>query len=758
MDRPALAPALTALITAALLTMSFGTAPAATVVWSSAHLKKPAAKADSAKTKPTVPSNVVWSSANMKPKAAGTPAASSRVDSASTAKPAVSMDPAPGQTTKVAVAPVTAETGTKVPTPAAVIAASTKHSMPDAVVPVPAPTAAPTAVVKAPVTAPAETVAAAVAPARTVLEPVSKPAPVAVRPAPPPAPAGGTLTPSAATAMSAAVKPAPQRAGAKAAPTRTDAKAAATVQTSSPVPSSAGPARALSTTGSSLRTSRISYLAGASAYVDAGQMDGLTAGDTVEVVRDGRAIAQLRVTFVSSKRASCDTLWTRAALVLGDAARYRSDFRRQAAAEDSLRTASVRGDSIRVAAVLAPPKGRAVRRSSRLRGRLGGRWLSVTSEGGNRYQQPALDLRADARDGMGGHMDASFDIRARRTVRSGDAGTVVDQFSRVYRASTTIRDKNDRRRITLGRQSSPTLASISLFDGALVELGDQRKTFGAFAGTQPEPLRFGWSGDLVEGGAFAEWHQKPLAAQRWSMSFGGVTSRRGTQVNRDFAFAQAWWFSKGASASVAQEVDVNSGWKRDLGEPLLSWTSTFATMRVPITPQLALQSGYDNRRSVRLWRDRETPETDFDDRYRQGAWGGTTLELAQHVRSSAEYRTGSGGDHSDTWSVSGEVYRLTRWQGSVRTRVSAFTSPGTESQLLSYGAGFNPFGQSHLEFNAGTRQTRDRLSGFEETERWQGIDLDLAVGGRWYVSGGWEQQKGRTGSTRQLQAGVSVRL
>jgi hypothetical protein len=511
-------------------------------------------------------------------------------------------------------------------------------------------------------------------------------------------------------------------------------------------------------TATAPRTSRISYLAGGSAYVDAGQFDGLTAGDTVEVLRDGSVIARLRATFVSSRRASCDTLWTRMPLVLGDVARYRSDFRRQAAAEDSLRTATVRGDSIRVAAVLPRPKNRAGTRNARVRGRAGARWLSVNTDAGSRYQQPALDLRADSRDAMGGHVDAALDVRARRTVRSGDAGTVTEQFSRVYRASTTIRDQGDHRRITLGRQSSPTLASISLFDGALVEWGNDRHTVGTFAGTQPDPVRFGWSGDLMEGGAFMEWHQKPLAAQRWSMSFGGVTSRRGSQVNRDFLFGQGWWFSKLGSASLAQEIDVNSGWKRALGEPFISWTSMFATLRVPITPQFALQSGYDNRRNVRLWRDRETPETDFDDRYRQGAWGGGTLEFRQHVRGSAEYRTGSGGDRSDTWSMSGEAYRLTRMQCSLRGRYSEFTSPGTGSHLLSYGVGFDPFAQSHFEFTAGSRHTRDNQTGFEESEHWQGFDLDVALGGRWYVNGGWEQQKGQVGSTQQLQAGVSVRL
>ena len=524
------------------------------------------------------------------------------------------------------------------------------------------------------------------------------------------------------------------------------------------VKSSVQPNPAVAPVSRTLHSSHVSYLAGRSAYLDAGQQDGLSVGDTVDVVREETTIARLRVSFVSSRRASCDMLWTRQPLALGDTAWFRSDSRREAAVQDSLRGVTVRGDSIRTAAVLPAPRSHAAVRSARWRGHAGGRWLSVESDGGSRYQQPGLELRMDGRDAMAGHADVALDIRGRRTVRTSAGGTQLEQFSRVYRASTTLRTRDDHRRLTLGRQTSPTLASISLFDGALLEWGNDRRTLGAFSGTQPDPVRFRLSGDLLEGGVFAEWHQPPLAVRRWSVSTGGVTSRRGRDVDRDFMFAQGWWFSKGGSASLAQEVDLNSGWKRAAGEPAVSLTSTFATVRVPVTPQFSLQSGYDNRRNVRLWRDRETPETDFDDRYRQGAWAGGALELVQHLRGSGEYRSGSGGDRSDTWSVSGELYRFTRWQGSTRTRYSAFTSPSTQSRLVSLGAGLDPLPQSHCEFTVGMRTTRDLLSGVQETERWQGVDLDLSLGGRWYVSGGFERQQGLAGSTRQVQAGLSVRL
>jgi hypothetical protein len=73
-------------------------------------------------------------------------------------------------------------------------------------------------------------------------------------------------------------------------------------------------------------------------------------------------------------------------------------------------------------------------------------------------------------------------------------------------------------------------------------------------------------------------------------------------------------------------------------------------------------------------------------------------------------------------------------------------------------AGFDPGARSHLEFSAGTRSTTDRFTAITDRERWQGVDLDLSVGGRWYLNGGYEHQQGLAGTTRQVQAGVSVRL
>ena len=78
--------------------------------------------------------------------------------------------------------------------------------------------------------------------------------------------------------------------------------------------------------------------------------------------------------------------------------------------------------------------------------------------------------------------------------------------------------------------------------------------------------------------------------------------------------------------------------------------------------------------------------------------------------------------------------------------------------MLFRSAGADPWVGSHVEWSFGTRSTTDRTSAVTEHEHWQGLDMDLSLGGRWYLNGGYEQQLGLAGTTRQMQGGLSVRL
>ena len=127
--------------------------------------------------------------------------------------------------------------------------------------------------------------------------------------------------------------------------------------------------------------------------------------------------------------------------------------------------------------------------------------------------------------------------------------------------------------------------------------------------------------------------------RKWSMAFGGVTSQQQGQSRTAISCSRrATGSAEGLSASAAQEVDINTGWERALGEDVLVPTSTFASLRVALQDGVGLAGGFDNRRNVRLYRDRLTPETEFDDAYRQGAWVGGDLSWRSRLRLAGDVR------------------------------------------------------------------------------------------------------------------------
>ena len=489
-------------------------------------------------------------------------------------------------------------------------------------------------------------------------------------------------------------------------------------------------------------TAHVIYLAGASVYVDAGSEDGLAEGDTLVVRRGAAEVARLRASVVSHRRSSCDTLSTSAEIHVGDEARF---VAHAAAAPDT--TAAP------LAATPAP-----VARTERpwLHGRIGASWLAVR-EADSRFDQPMLDLRLDG--GGDGAFSAALDLRGHRTTQVIAGSSSRDAEARFYRASVTMQQPNDRASITIGRQSSPSLAPVSIFDGALLEGGSRRWRVGAFAGSQPEPMGMHFSDAIREFGGYVEAHQAPLANQRWSAGLGAISSYDRAQPNRNFMFTQAFWQNRAFSGSVLQEADFAPEWKRAEGDPPFSLTSTFAGAQWTASRWLAFQSGFDNRHNVRLWRDHLTPETEFDDSYRQGVWVGASVRSPQGFGVSGDERwRGATGDLARTTTLGAEIVRP-MWRGlSLRGRWSDYQGAPVSSRLLTGSLGLDPLFGAHVEVAGGQRRTDDALGGGGELTRWWSTDLDVSLARRWFANFSFQNERSDFTQTLQIMAGLSRRI
>jgi hypothetical protein len=566
-----------------------------------------------------------------------------------------------------------------------------------------------------------------------------------------PATTTSSISLRADAAGSTASSPAPQAVEAEAG--SPEASPAATA-TESGVAGSAAPA-AEAGAGWAWSLAHVTYLTSQTVYIDAGSDDGIAAGQRLEVVRSGTVVAVLIAEYVSSKRTSCAIQSGEPGIVVGDTVRFAP-------------AAPVAPEPLAPAAdpssFPGPSPTVSRTREMGLRGRVGVRYLYVQDgmEGGATTSQPALDLRLDGRDVGGSNFDLEVDVRARRTHLSGaDLESSSEGRTSVYRLATAWQADGSPWRFSAGRQFSPSLASVSIYDGVQGEYRSSRFSVGAFSGTQPDPSNLGYSSSVREHGGYVEFRNAPEAHRRWSLTSGLIGSYEEGTISREFAYLQGSWHGPRFGMWATQEVDYNRGWKTDYEGQSVSPTSTFLSLRYKAFKALTLRAGYDNRRNVRLYRDRVTPETQFDDEFRNGLWGGVETRLGGHFRAGVDVKTSDGGSlgSADSTTVMLGVDRLTRAALYVSTRSTRYSNDSVDGTLNSLSMGLALGSRWHAELSGGVRDETSNLVGLPDTTvTWYGVDIDVAIGRGWFVSTSMEHSGGDLEKLDQAYTSVTWRF
>lgn len=488
---------------------------------------------------------------------------------------------------------------------------------------------------------------------------------------------------------------------------------------------------------------RISYLSGSSVYLDAGTKHGLKVGTHLDVMRGPSLVAELVVEYVSSSRSSCRVVKSTQPIAVGDSARYEPT-----APEPSMIAARVPASSV----------GTRSQRQSHarpVRGRIGIRYLRSDPGLGPAAVliRPAFDVRVDGHQMNGTPIGLTLDVRAHQDRRaSADNASVT----RVYQGAVDVTTRSGTR-LAVGRQFSTALSSIGIFDGVALDVNQRRWGVGAFGGSQPEATTFGLSSDVREYGAYVQLHNETNASPAWSTTLGAIGSYAHGEIDREFAYLASMFTSPRFSWYAAQELDVNRGWKSDAEEASVVPTSTFAMLRVGVTRDFQLNVGYDSRRSVRLYRDFLTPEIEFDDSFRQGAWGGASYSALGKIRVSADARRSSGGSAGSAQSYTGtfSVSRLTRLQLGFRGRATSYDGDVTRGSLASGSLEFTPFGSLHIEGTTGLRRDRTLADSLARPNiRWNEISADAGLGRSIYILLSAYRESGI--GTRSSQAYVAL--
>jgi hypothetical protein len=546
-------------------------------------------------------------------------------------------------------------------------------------------------------------------------------------------------------------------------PTPDDPQAAAAAGDASTPGAAAALSDSVDTTGTP-GLARVRHVDQNRVFIDSGENKGLRGGDNVRVLRANTSVAVLEVTDVGTDRAACKVVDGVADLDVGDLVRLPirgdGDDSGPVPAYEVPETIMVVRPSADAIRGIAPTTSMA---KATVNGRVGLRYLMVQDRDadGGQFSQPALDLRLDAMNMASGHIDMAVDVRSRRTYRAvATSEDEVQDQTRVYRLAASVHDRRGRFRLIAGRQFSPTLASVSTFDGVLASFNGNRVSTGLFAGTQPDPLTFGRSDEVEEYGAFVQVHNRPGRHMQWSVTTGGIGSYQNGVVNREYAYLQALLTSQRVSLYATQEIDYNRDWKVLAGEDQVSPTSSYLHFGVRPTRDLNLRVGYDNRRNIRLYRDLITPETDFDDTFRRGYWGGFTQRIARRFRVglNAKRSTSDTAGNADTFTLIFGATGLAR-RFNFFYRGSYYTNDISQGSLQSLTSGVIITRQLRMTLMGGLRQDNALATPDVQARLvWYGLGWDVSLGRHWFMQLSGERTDGEFEKNDQVYFSTTYRF
>lgn len=516
--------------------------------------------------------------------------------------------------------------------------------------------------------------------------------------------------------------------------------------------------------GALARTYRITYLTSATAYIDAGQDDGISVGSHIDVMRGGVVIASLKVSDVSSHRASCAVESTSAPLVVGDEIQFVRVERPVDVPPAVVPGAPALAAQIDESDAPVAKPHESWARSMGIKGRVGVQYLGVFDQSGygGDITRPSFDVRLEGTRVGGSAFDIEVDARARHTYQVIADGTEYnDAEARVYRLNAAWRSQGDRVRVAVGRQFSSALSTISTFDGVVAEFDGVRYSAGAFAGTQPTPVDYAWSLDVQEYGVFVRARSAPRASLRWEGVLAGVGSYQDGHINREYVPVLGRLMSRTVSLTLLQEIDIYRGWRENVEGDQYGFTSTFASARWRVTKAVDLDAGYDNRRNVLLYDDYLSPETAFDAAYREGVWGGASWNVAERYRFGATVRNSSGGSAGDaaSYTLTASANRLSPANLNLRIRTTRYDNERSDGWMFTTGAGWSPDARWSLDLYGGFRGDYGKsVSSPDVTTSWFGAEVDVSLVQGWYLNLSGENSSSGADAYNQVYTSLSWRF
>ena len=384
---------------------------------------------------------------------------------------------------------------------------------------------------------------------------------------------------------------------------------------------------------------------------------------------------------------------------------------------------------------------------NRARGRIGLDYSGTRSGGSavSSNSQVGVVVRADITRIGGSYWNLSGYWRGRLTHQASGDQTLQDLLNRTYHLSMTYDNPTSHWVAGFGRLYLPWAPGLDTLDGGY---GGRRigkaVTVGLFAGSTPDPTSWNYNPDrriagtfvAAEGGSFDGW--------RVTSTSGMALSTTGWRLDRPFVFFENGIFYK-------RYFSVYHSLQADSPRPVpgsaaagAGVSRSYLTLRVQPHERFSFDISHTYFRDVPTF-DTRLIGTGLLDKYLfQGISAGVRAEVVRNVTVySSIGRSDRTGDTATSWNQMYGVTWARIWHTGFRAdaRYSKFSSAFGAGNYRALSVSRN-FGEAlRWELQAG-RQTFSSTLTTQTASRFVNSSLDAAIGGNYFLQGGYTVERG----------------
>lgn len=375
-------------------------------------------------------------------------------------------------------------------------------------------------------------------------------------------------------------------------------------------------------------TCGVRYLSAEHVYLDMGSSAGLTVGMTVQVVRDGQAVAELEVVFAAEHSASCKIVSSVGEIGVGDPVVFEvagtsavppaeaavvSRQRTRAGSDQSAGTTSHSGPSVS--------------------GTFAVQWDHSDETAGRGLENNLYSLPFRVRvTRLGNQMEFRARGSVRRIERKGYSPSIpsLEWRNRIQEVAL-VRDGRDLDwHFAIGRVGGRYTAAAGPFDGLSFNgrIGAGIR-LGAFGGFAPEWGDLGFGTDDHLAGINFHLNHRTDGGGMIDLIMAAVGRYRDGEISREYVTMTTIWNPvRKLSVLQAAELDINRGWRKEAAGSSLDLSSLALAGRYKITGGVDVNLGYDDRVPVRTWETKSLPDNLFTEAGRVGWRAGVNMRTS----------------------------------------------------------------------------------------------------------------------------------